>query len=72
MQGEHYVLTESSQKRRTVCRKLIKINNEFEGSGLKFIQSFETGKLMILSINDESSMFISKEILWLEIKSLIK
>lgn len=32
----------------------------------------ETGKLMILTINDESSMFISKDILWFKIKSLIK
>lgn len=32
----------------------------------------ETGKLMLMTINDESSMFISKDILWLKIKALIK
>lgn len=32
----------------------------------------ETGKLMILTINDESSMFISKDMLWFKIKAQIK
>lgn len=50
MEDEAYIITESTLKRRIICRKLLKINNEIELDGLKFIQCMDNGKIILLTV----------------------